>query len=296
MDHKQALSTVSAQTRAALTRRRNAPGLIRLGVQLGMIAGLGAMIQGAVPGWPLLLWPQGVLLVFLFTLLHETVHDTPFRSAWLNRGVARLVGTVLILPPLWFRYFHFAHHRYTQLPGKDPELDSPKPETRPEWLIHVSGLPLWTSQIRTVLHNAAGRCTATYVPEARRPAVMWEARRMLAVYAGLFGGSVVMGNAVLFWIWLLPMVLGQPLLRLYLLAEHGRCAFVANMLENTRTTLTNRGVRWLAWNMPYHAEHHSFPAVPFHQLPQLHALMADHLQVTERGYRRFNIRYLLTLK
>lgn len=296
MDHKGFLATLSPDVREALTRRRDGPGLVRLAVHLGSIHVLGTLILAGVPGWPVLLLPQGVLLIFLFTLLHETVHDTPFRTRWLNRATGLLAGFLLFLPPLWFRYFHLAHHRHTQIPGKDPELDSAKPETRRAWWLHVSGLPVWQSQFQTLLRNAAGACHAPYLPKARRPAVTLEARRMLAVFALLLALSLAAGSAALFWAWLLPLALGQPVLRLYLLAEHGRCPLVADMLQNTRTTLTNRVVRWLAWNMPYHAEHHSLPTVPFHQLPRLHRLMARDLRCTENGYARFSARYFQAMR
>jgi len=85
------------------------------------------------------------------------------------------------------------------------------------------------------------------------------------------------------------------LLRLYLLAEHGRCAFVANMFENTRTTYTNRIIRFLAWNMPYHVEHHTLPQVPFHKLPELHDLMDGRHVVTSDGYAAFTAEYVRAL-
>jgi len=66
---------------------------------------------------------------------------------------------------------------------------------------------------------------------------------------------------------------------------------VANMFENTRTTFTNRAGRFLAWNMPYHAEHHAYPAVPFYQLPQFHAMAQEHLVSTSEGYRGFHKTY-----
>lgn len=113
---------------------------------------------------------------------------------------------------------------------------------------------------------------------------------MLAIYA-LAAVSFLWTDA-LFWLWLVPMVLTQPLLRLYLLAEHGRCPFVANMLENTRTTYTTRLMRWLAWNMPYHIEHHSAPNVPFHRLPDLHRHMRPHLVSTSPGYAAFTRDYV----
>ena len=67
------------------------------------------------------------------------------------------------------------------------------------------------------------------------------------------------------------------------------------MLENTRTTFTTRLVRVIAWNMPYHAEHHAQPSVPFHKLPKLHALVPEQIRVTEDGYLAFNRKYLVTL-
>jgi fatty acid desaturase len=44
--------------------------------------------------------------------------------------------------------------------------------------------------------------------------------------------------------------------------------------------------------MPYHTEHHVFPQVPFHRLPDLHARMRAHLKVTADGYAAFTRDYL----
>jgi len=66
---------------------------------------------------------------------------------------------------------------------------------------------------------------------------------------------------------------------------------VANMFENTRTTFTNRLIRFVAWNMPYHIEHHVYPMVPFHKLPMLHLIAQKHLLVTSNGYMAFNRAY-----
>jgi len=93
----------------------------------------------------------------------------------------------------------------------------------------------------------------------------------------ILSGSIFWMSAELFWIWLLPVLVGQPFLRFYLLAEHGLCPTVANMFENTRTTFTNSIVRFVAWNMPYHTEHHVYPMVPFHKLPELHRIIQNEL-------------------
>ena len=83
---------------------------------------------------------------------------------------------------------------------------------------------------------------------------------------------------------MLPAILGQPYLRLFLLAEHAGCALVDDMFANTRTTYTNAAVLLLTWRMPYHAEHHCFPSVPFHALARLNALIGERTQVRARGY------------
>lgn len=290
MDHRDVVSDLPAATRQRLTARSTAAGLGHLAAHLGLVALLGGLIAARVPGWPLLLPVHGVVLTFLFTLEHECTHKTPFASEWLNEAAGRLAGGLLLLPFTWFRYFHLAHHRHTNIAGKDPELDTPRPETPGRWFWHVSGLPYWGAQIRLVLRLATGRECPAFLPARARPRAEAEARAMLALYA-LALGSLVFAPLVL-WLWIVPALLGQPALRLYLLAEHGDCPRVENMLANTRTTFTNAVVRFLAWNMPYHTEHHVFPAVPFHRLPELHALMRERLRVTADGYAAFTKAYL----
>jgi fatty acid desaturase len=43
-------------------------------------------------------------------------------------------------------------------------------------------------------------------------------------------------------------------------------------------------VRLFAWNMPYHPEHHAYPAVPFHALPRLHEGVRAKIANLEPGY------------
>lgn len=294
IDHKAVIAELSAQDRADLTARTNRHGLSRLVIHASLIALCTWAIAAKIPHWQILLLPQGVMIVFLFTLLHETSHDTVFRAAALNRIVATVCGFLTFIPAVWFRYFHFAHHRFTHDPERDPELARPKPETFWQYVRYLSGIPFWVSMIRVVAANVVGPNRDEFVPKKARGKVVIEARLHVAAYLILAGLSVVSGSALLFWIWLLPILLGQPFLRAYLLAEHSLCPHVANMLENTRTTFTNRVIRFMAWNMPYHAEHHAYPTVPFHKLPQFHRHVRDHLAVTERGYARFHRRMLAT--
>ncbi|MEZ5810538.1 MAG: fatty acid desaturase [Rhizobiaceae bacterium] len=296
IDHRVIIAGLSAADRADLTGREDGPALVRLAVHGGLIVALGAAIALGVPLWWLLILPQGILIVFLFTLLHEAVHETVFKTGFLNRAAALVSGFLVFIPPVWFRYFHFAHHRHTHDPERDPELASPKPATLWQYAGYLSGVLFWRSMATVLIVNALGRGGDAYVPDKARGRVVSEARRFLAAYMALAAISAAAGSALLFWVWVLPALIGQPFLRAYLLAEHALCPHVANMLENTRTTFTNRIIRFIAWNMPYHAEHHAYPAVPFHKLPRFHDHVRAHLAVTENGYVRFHRRMLASLE
>lgn len=289
-DHKAFLAQVPAELREAMVARSTLAGLWHLAGHLGLILGVGSLIALGGPGWWVLVPVQGILIVFLFTLEHEATHRTPFANERLNDWVGRVAGFLLLLPFEWFRYFHLAHHRWTNIEGKDPELAGEKPATRAAWVWHVSGIPYWVAEVRLLARLVWGRVEDDFVPPAARSRVVWEARGMAVGY--LLVSLGLTQSSLLWWVWVLPVLLGQPFLRLYLLAEHGDCPRVANMFQNTRTTFTNRVVRFLAWNMPYHVEHHVWPQVPFHRLPEVHGMMKDELQVTADGYAAFTRAYL----
>lgn len=291
MDHKALIASLPADQRKTMLEKSDAAGLTHLAAHWGLIGLIGWLIMAGVPGWQALMVLQGLLIIFCFTLLHETVHKTPFATEWLNEAVMHVCGFLVILPPEHFRYFHLAHHRFTNDPDRDPELAGEKAATWGGYLWRITGIPIWREHFGVVLKNAAGLCDDDFLPEGRKRRVRIEAQVMLALYLGI-AALLVLGQTWLFWCWIGPAILGQPFLRLYLMAEHGRCPPVANMLENSRTTFTNKLVRRLAWNMPYHAEHHAWPMVPFYKLPDLHEITRPHLKKTSNGYTEFHREYV----
>ncbi len=269
-----------------ISARSDIKGLGRLASHLGALGATGGAValgQGTVWFLPATLL-HGLVLVFLFAPLHETIHRTAFRNRRLNDAVAWLCGAVLVLPPAYFQAFHFAHHRHTQDPERDPELAIPKPAGLKAYLRTASGLPYWWERLTTTGAHAAGRVTEPFIPPTQKPRLVREARILLTLYGALATASVVAGSWLAVSYWLVPALLGQPFLRLYLLAEHTGCPLVSDMLRNSRTTRSNAVVRWLAWNMPYHAEHHAYPALPFHALPDAHAMLKDEISVQASGY------------
>src|SRR5436190_12478635 len=152
IDHRVAITNLEPALRKSLIERRDGPGLWRFGFHLGAILALGTMIALRVPLWFLLLPVQGILIVFLFTALHECTHETAFKSSFLNTAISSISGFLIFIPPAWFRFFHFAHHRHTHDPARDPELQTPKPSTLIGYVKHVSGFPLWFAAVCTLVN------------------------------------------------------------------------------------------------------------------------------------------------
>ena len=231
---------------------------------------------------------HSVVIGFLFSPLHECSHGAAFKTRWLNEMVLWITAFVYIVPPNYFRYFHLGHHRYTQVPGKDPSLVLPEPANCKQYLWYCAGLWFWWRNLSWMIKHAAGRVhpgSADYVPKGRRGLMVTEAQWLTVSYAALGVVGFVYGFAdVLVLCWLAPRVLGEPVQRVFRIAEHVGCEENTDLLSNTRTTMSNPLVNAIAWQMPFHAEHHLFPNVPFHRLPDLHRALSDRVVVEPNGY------------
>jgi fatty acid desaturase len=84
--------------------------------------------------------------------------------------------------------------------------------------------------------------------------------------------------------WLVPRLMGEPVMRWIRVTEHVGCEYTADLRRNTRTTRPSLLLRGIFWNMSYHAEHHLCPAVPFHALAALHREAGHHLHEVGSGY------------
>jgi fatty acid desaturase len=270
-----------------LSRRSDLKGAVQVLSHGAALTLAGALVwRTAGTAWLALSLPlYALLLIFLFAPLHETIHRTAFRTKALNDAVAWVCGAVLLLPPGYFRAFHFTHHRHTQDPARDPELATPKPATLRGYLWLATGLPFWRERSTMLLRHALiGQVDESFIIERLRPAIAREARLLLTLYAVIAVASILTGSWAAVLLWIAPALIGQPALRLYLLAEHTGCPLVPDMFENSRTIVSNRLVRWLAWNMPFHVEHHAYPAVPFHAQPAAHEVIKERIAVQAPGY------------
>lgn len=284
---------------ADLNRRSNAAGWRQVIGHASLILVSAAVWLQPSLGWGLrlpALLLLGAGLAFGFCAMHECAHRTAFASRSACDAVAWWAGVVSFYNADFYRRYHQWHHRYTHQPGLDPELEDPPPSGPAAYLLELSGIPWWLGKLRGHWRGLRGDFSGCpYIPAEAAIQVRDSIRRQFAVYGVLLLASLPAGNGLLLWVWLLPLALGQPLLRFVLLAEHGGCATSADGLQNTRTTLTLAPLRWLMWNMPFHTEHHLYPSLPFHALAAAHRAIAPRLGHLAPGYLAVHRHFLQDL-
>lgn len=291
---------LSVQELATLNQRSNYQGFLQLAFHLSIMGASGYLWATQFDRWfvalPALV-VYGFTLASMFATMHESVHRTAFASNRTNEIVAWLAGLLSFYNSTFYRRYHKWHHRYTQLPDKDPELSDRKPSNLWEYFLEISGYLWWQGKLRGYLRMALGRLDdCPFIPQTAQSEVIRSVRLQLGAYAAAIALSVAVGQPWFFLGWLLPLAVGQPILRLILLAEHTGCTQDDNPLTNTRTTLTIAPIRWLMWNMPYHAEHHLYPSIPFHALPAAHEKLCDRFTHVEQGYLKVNRNLIATFE
>ena len=283
---------------APLTRRSDLRGALRLAAHLACMAATGTAVWLAAPWWFVLIPAMalhGVTIVTLFAPMHECVHRTAFASPAANAAVGWLAGVGGFYNSTFYWYFHSWHHRFTQDPARDPELMLPKARNRFEYCTELATANFWRVRLVDYPLLALGLARGLpFVPDSARRPIALSVSAQLAIYlAGAV--SIGLGYPAVLYFWFVPAVLAQPFLRALLIVEHTGCSLDANNLTNTRTTLASLPIRLLMWNMPYHAEHHSYPTVPFHRLPALHREMRGSLAHVAPGYVAANRAVLRSL-
>lgn len=278
---------VSGADQQLLSGRSDLRGALQFAAHGACIGATGVLVWLAQPFWYLLVPAMalhGVMIVTMFAPMHECVHRTAYASHSANVIVGWIAGVLSFYNSTFYWYFHSWHHRYTQDPARDPELIYPKARSRLGYFKEISGAMFWLRRAIDYPALALGRTRGLpFVPESARREIAVSISAQLLVYLVAAASIVLVSTAVLYY-WFLPALLAQPFLRALLICEHTGCSLDANGLTNTRTTLAGFPVRLLMWNMPYHAEHHLYPTIPFHQLPALHLKLRGKLAHVEPGY------------
>jgi fatty acid desaturase len=208
---------------------------------------------------------------------HECGHGTAFKTPWKNDAVYQLACFFMIRNPVVWRWSHTRHHTDTIIIGRDPEIITMRPPELIKLLLNLFGLVDAPQALLMMLRYASGRLTEgekDFIPASEQGKVYGVARIWTAIYLLVIAACFALHS-------ILPlMLIGLP--RFYGAWHHvvtgvtqhiGLAEDVLDHRLNCRTVYINPFSRFVYWNMNYHIEHHMFPMVPYHALPELHAEM-----------------------
>lgn len=284
-------SVLSREELTVYNTRRDAPGMQYLAMHLALTATTGVLVWLAAGGpWLIpMMFVHGIVLVYWFQALHECTHKSAFKTGLLNRAVAHLSGFIIFVPPAYFAFEHTAHHAYTQDVGRDPER-IPQGDSFKGYLWYASGLPYFKGLLGPLFRVGLGRFNLgeAFIPARARATVTREARFYLGFYTAVAAVSLLMQSGVVLVYWVIPRLIGEPVMRLVRMTEHVGCPNVPDFFRNTRTVLTNPLLKIMGWNGCYHAEHHLSPGTPFFALPQLHQLLKNDIENVSPSYWHAN--------
>jgi fatty acid desaturase len=231
------------------------------------LATWGLIVFDAWYVWMPLAIVQG-FTVFNFTvLLHEVLHHNVFERR--HPLAERLLGLAYAIPSgisaSQFTRWHLDHHAELGSTEDDPKRHHLSPKRNARWYKLLYATPA----LFPIYFRAARKETATY-PEALRATIAWERRASMLFHLGAiallwwaFGGAAALRAHVI------PVFFVFPV------------AFTLNRLGQHYDIDPNDPAKWGTlmrgswfWNFAflnsnYHLEHHYFPGVPFHRLPEL---------------------------
>nr|WP_314260232.1 fatty acid desaturase family protein [uncultured Devosia sp.] len=300
-------SDVERKTMKALMQRSDGPAIRDTAIWLGsmlVLALAGILLWGTWWAVPVFL-AYGVLYGSASdSRWHECGHGTAFKTRWMNDAVYQIACFMIMRNPVTWRWSHARHHTDTVIVGRDPEIAVMRPPDLFRLVLNFFGILDASYAVIDMVRNAAGVISKeeqSFIPEMERHKVIRVARIWLAIYAVTIGLSVWLGSILPLMLVGLPRLYGAWHHVMTGLLQHGGLA--DNVIDhrlNSRSVLMNPVSRFIYWNMNYHVEHHMFPMVPYHALPQLHALIKHDLPAPNRsiwaGYREMIPAFLRQLR
>jgi len=282
---------------AELNRKSDLKGLLQT---VGFLALIG--LTGTVFVWTCLHRPwlavpallvHGACCAFLTNGFHELVHESVFKTRWLNRFFLYVYSFLGWFSYVGFWASHSEHHRFTLHPPDDLEVVLPQQVTVKQILkfgiIDFRGL---RTIIPATFRCARGRLNGTewdtYLFTKRKPEMRPELHRWAAIV--LIGHAAIAVASIATGYW--PIVVAVSFGRYF----GGALQFLCNATQHIglvdeypdfriccRTITLNPILRFLYWHMNYHTEHHMFAGVPCYNLGRLHKIIQDEMPEPTHG-------------
>ncbi len=212
-------------------------------------------------------------------LMHEATHWRMFNNKRLNDWVCEAFVTWPVMVSLRaFRHTHLRHHQELNLPTdvdqrkklEDPDWHFPLPRRHLLWSLakQFTGLGIWYV-IKILRYGNAE-------PEASGQTPRYRMAR-LSYYIAALAVILYFQVFTLFLLyWIVPLLTTLIALnRMRVLSEHPPIERASRykVICDYQLSLAEK-ILFEPKNCYYHMEHHSYPSVPFFNLPRLHRKMA----------------------
>lgn len=245
-------------------------------------------------GWLVLaLYVHGGLYAFQ-PQTHELSHNTVFKTKWLNSLFKRIFGLAFWTGNfVLYRMSHEYHHRYTLHRKSEGEEVHPRPEPAETLLqsairvVDLTGLlvtlydkvySLFVPFERNPRRRAWHRYVYLNSPPRMQRNLYWTNLSQFMFHIAFAVFAVAIGRPFLIVVVSLPGFYGG---KWYHQLVHdtmhvGREPEVDDFRRCCRSVRLDPFTSFLYWHMEYHAEHHTYAAIPCYNLKRFHTLTREY--------------------
>jgi fatty acid desaturase len=291
---------IAREELAKLNRRSDFLGFAQTLGYLGVLALSAGTAVYSSRHWPwyataLLVFVNGHFWHFLINGFHELIHDSVFRTRWLNRFFLRVFSFLG-----WYNHHHFwashtEHHKYALHPPDDLEVVLPtkidfKAIRKIALINHRYPWDLIKGKWKAFRGHVPDDTWSCMLfpesdPERRRAFTNWE-RIVFVGHLAIAAAALASGYWAVLLVVTFPKTFGLWLQFFCNSAQHvGLQDKVPDFRLCCRTIYLNPFVQFLYWHMNYHTEHHMYAAVPCYRLGRLHRLIKHDMPHCPRGLR-----------
>jgi fatty acid desaturase len=256
-----------------------------------LLCWIGAFLQNGL-AWFIVWSFQGFILSGFIAPVHECVHNNLTGSIKFNRLMGVLWSLPITVNFSSYKYWHFEHHKHTGLAGDTADFDDYL--SLRDYVLDLLILNIFDHILESI-DIIRGKLPDYINSEKARREIKIDSFALLGWIVLVITFTIIWTKFTVMFYWC-PLVLSFPSAFLITIPEHYGCDKTCNSFNNTRTTRSNLFVRCVMWNANYHAEHHTYPSVPFCNLPTLHALIGNHYQYQEQSYFLFHFKLIQSLQ
>jgi fatty acid desaturase len=248
-----------------LSARDNGWGLRRTVALFGgwAVAVAIGLVADRLAVWLLVAASMSVWFSTIFAYVHHSTHGNLFTNRAANHVVGGIAGAIALMPTCAYRAFHATHHAWTRT-ADDPE--NLPVSYRNKW--HYAVIFLATGLGLSAILWAGAAATLVGRPPSwvrlashRRHIRRWIALPVAVLAIGVSAVAVHPTAAVFGW--LVPIVVANlSAVAFFTLPDHLGSELDLAILDNSRTTVSNRFGRWIYLYDNFHAAHHLVPNVP----------------------------------